>query len=120
MIKEYTCINCPVGCEVEVTLYIDEIVSIEGANCKKGIEYVTQEIKSPMRTIQTSILVEGGELPITSVTTSIAIPKDMIFDIVREIKKIKVTAPVKSRQVVIENVLNTKANIIVTKQVNIK
>lgn len=117
MLKEYTCIICPNGCDIEVTFSGDDIENIQGALCEKGADYVNQEIKSPMRTIQTSVLVKNGQLPITSVTTTKPIPKDMIFDIVAEIKRHMVTAPVFIGQVVIKNVLNTGSDVVVTKDI---
>ena len=44
MRKVFTCIICPNGCEIEVYLDKDKITRIEGASCKKGKEYVNQEL----------------------------------------------------------------------------
>lgn len=46
-----------------------------------------------------------------------AIPKARIFDVMAEIRKQKLTAPVKAGEVVIENVLGLGSNVIVTKSV---
>ncbi|MCX7772918.1 MAG: hypothetical protein N2376_07385 [Clostridia bacterium] len=37
--KNLTCIVCPVGCSMEVTLEEGKIVNIEGNTCKRGAEY---------------------------------------------------------------------------------
>ena len=70
-----------------------------------------------MRNIATSILVEGGELPLASVRLSAPIPKAKIFDVMNEIRKVKRTAPVHEGEVVIENVLGLGSNVIVTRTV---
>ena len=70
-----------------------------------------------MRNIATSILVEGGEMPLASVRLSAPIPKAKIFDVMNEIRKVKRTAPVHEGEVVIENVLGLGRNVIVTRTV---
>jgi CxxC motif-containing protein len=119
MLREFTCIICPNGCEIEATIDGASITSLEGALCKRGKEYVQQELVSPQRNISTSVLVEGGVLPLASVRLTRAIPKERIFDVMNEIKKIRLKAPVKMNQVVLENVLNLNSDVIVTKNVDI-
>ena len=70
-----------------------------------------------MRNIATSILVEGGEMPLASVRLSAPIPKAKIFDVMNEIRKVKRTAPVHEGDVMIENVLGLGSNVIVTRTV---
>ena len=118
MKREFTCIICPNGCEISVDLGENgEILSIEGQTCKKGEDYVRQELTHPVRTIATSVLVKGGELPLDSVRLDAPVPKEMIFDVMKEIRKVVLEAPVAIGQVVIENVLGTGANVVVTKNV---
>ena len=73
-----------------------------------------------MRNIATSILVEGGEMPLASVRLSAPIPKAKIFDVMNEIRKVKRTAPVHEGDVVIENVLGLGSNVIVTRTVEVE
>jgi len=118
MIRKYICIVCPNGCEIEVNVEGTTVLAIEGASCTKGKEYVEQEIINPQRNIATSVYVEGGVLPLASVRLTKSIPKERIFDVIHEIKKVKLIAPVKMNQVVIENVLNLCTDVIATKIVN--
>lgn len=118
MIREFVCVLCPNGCELTVEL--DEnanILQLEGATCQRGGEYVQQELFAPQRNIATSVKVMGGNMPLVSVRLSEAIPKERIFDVMDEIKKIKLEAPVKLGQVIIENVLGLERDVIATKQV---
>jgi CxxC motif-containing protein len=117
MIKEYTCIICPNGCEIEAKIEGITILEIEGATCPRGKEYVEQELVNPKRNIATSVSVEGGILPLVSVRLTKSIPKERIFDVMNEIKKIKLRAPVKINQVVIKNVLDLDSDVIATKNV---
>lgn len=117
MLKEFTCIVCPNGCEIQAEIEDGKIQSITGATCKRGEEYVSQELYAPKRTIASSVVVTDGELPLASVRTTTAIPKEMIFDVMAEIKKVAVTAPVTTGQVVIADVLGTGSDVVITKDV---
>lgn len=117
MLRSFTCIMCPQGCDIDVTLDGDAITHIEGNRCTKGVDYVTQEIEHPMRNIATSVLVDGGELPLASVRLSNVIPKDRIFDVMDQIRAVEVPAPVHEGDIVIPNVLDLGVDVIVTKDV---
>lgn len=94
-----------------------EIASVTGNTCAKGEAYVTQEIENPMRNIATSVLIDGGELPLASVRLSGMIPKDRIFDVMGEIRKVEMPAPVHESDVAIADVLGLGVDVIVTKDV---
>lgn len=122
MLRTFTCIMCPQGCDItaelaENTERAGEILQISGNRCPKGKEYVTQEILSPMRNIATSVLVEGGELPLASVRLTRPIPKARIFDVMEEIRRVRVTAPVMEGDIVIHDCLGLGSDVMVTKTV---
>ena len=118
MKRTFTCIVCPNGCEVEAEYQGTEVLSVTGNLCPKGKTYVTQELVDPRRTIATSVRVTGGALPLVSVRLTRAIPKDRIFDAMREINRQTLTAPVKIGDVVIPNLLGLDSDVIVTKNVD--
>lgn len=119
MKKEMICILCPNGCNLAV--FFDEKnpngFKVENALCPKGKEYAHNEIFSPRRTVTSSVLIEGGELPLVSVKTDKPIPKDKIFDVMKEIKKLRVSAPIRSGEIILRNVAGTEANLVATKTV---
>ena len=122
MLREYTCIICPNGCDIRAQIEESEdgsrrICSVEGAACPKGRAYVEQELTDPQRNIATSVLVKGGILPLASVRLTNPIPRDRIFDAVSEIKKYTLTAPVKAGTVVIPRLMGYDTDVIVTKSV---
>ena len=50
MIRELTCIGCPMGCQISVSL--DEqggFLSSEGFTCKIGERYAKEEVTNPTR-----------------------------------------------------------------------
>lgn len=93
------------------------IEQIAGNRCLRGAAYVTQEIEAPMRNIATSILVEGGELPLASVRLTRPVPRKRLSDVMEAIKKIKVSAPIQAGTIVIPDVLGLGSDVIVTKTV---
>lgn len=117
MKKEFTCIICPVGCEITVEYTKDKITKIEGNTCDKGAEYVKKEITNPERTLTTTLRVKKGELRLVSVRTSKAVPKKLLFEAMDIISEKEVDAPVKIGDVLIKNILNTGADVIATKHI---
>ena len=91
MNDEMTCIVCPRGCEMRI---VDgHPAQVIGAGCKRGVKYALNELRCPVRTIASSALVDNGTLPLVSVRVTAPIPKDKIFDVMKVIKKIKLSAP---------------------------
>ena len=117
MKRTFTCIVCPNGCEMEAEYEGTSVLSVTGNLCPKGKAYVTQELVDPRRTIASSVRVTGGVLPLTSVRITNAIPKNRIFDVMAEINKQTLTAPVHIGDVVIHNVLGLGSDVIVTKHI---
>ena len=112
MMREFTCIICPNGCEIQVRQS-----SITGAACPRGEEYVRQELTDPRRNIATSVLVEGGELPLASVRLTSPIPKGMTIKAMEEIKKVLLNAPVQPGTRVIHPLLGLDADVSKTRDV---
>lgn len=118
MIKEFTCIVCPRGCNISVNMENSTIKSINNATCKRGEEYATQEITNPLRSIASSVIIENGDLPLASVRLTKPIPKSLIFKVMEEINNIRINAPVKIGQIIITNILDTNSDLIITRDVN--
>ena len=118
MKRTFTCIVCPNGCEIEAEYEGTEVRSVTGNLCPKGKKYVTQELVDPRRTIATSVRVTGGALPLASVRLTSPIPKDRIFDVMAEINRQTLTAPVHIGDVVIADVLGLGSDVIVTKHID--
>lgn len=117
MKRTFTCIVCPNGCEIDAEYEGSRVISVTGNLCPKGKTYVTQELVDPRRTIATSMRVDGGELPLASVRLTRPIPKDRIFDVMAEINRHSLTAPVAIGDVALPNILGLGSDVIVTKNV---
>uniref|UniRef100_UPI00262A0DF5 DUF1667 domain-containing protein n=1 Tax=Oceanispirochaeta sp. TaxID=2035350 RepID=UPI00262A0DF5 len=86
--------------------------------CDRGRAYIEQELIDPQRNIATTILVEKGDQKQVSVRLSRPVPKDRIFDVMKEIKTIRVLAPLEPGMVIMDNILGLGSNVIVTKKVS--
>jgi len=115
--KEITCIVCPIGCKILVEIDRKQIKNVDGNKCKQGIVYAKHEALDPRRMLTTSVFVDDGEWPLVSVKSSQLIPKEKVFEVLKEIKKTEVKAPVKSGQEILNNVANTDISIVATKSV---
>ena len=112
-----TCISCPLGCPLTVTLELDQVVSVTGNTCKRGEAYGRKEVTHPTRVVTTTVPVEGGSAARISVKTREAIPKDKIFDCIRALKNITAAAPVQIGDVILPNVAGTCVDVIATRSV---
>lgn len=115
--RELICIRCPLGCMMEISIDNDIVVGVKGNTCKRGEEYAKKEITNPTRMITSTVMVDGGELAMVSVATSADIPKGKIFDCMRELKGVKVEAPVYIGDVIKKDVCHTGVDIVATKEV---
>lgn len=115
--KQITCIVCPIGCKIHVKSDGMHFEICDGYKCKRGIEYARSEALDPRRMLTSSVLVKGGEWPLVSVKSSKAVPKNNIFEVLSEIKKSSVNAPIKLGQTIIKNVAGTKIDIVATKSI---
>ena len=111
--KDMVCIVCTVGCRISVDEEND--YSVIGNKCPKGATYGKKELTFPTRTITSTVKIKNAIHNRLPVKTSTEIPKNMIFDIMRELNKLEVSSPIKVGDVVLKNILNTGADIIATR-----
>lgn len=111
--KELTCIVCPRGCH----LVIDDNLNVSGNFCKRGENYAKNEITRPMRNISSTVIIKSNKINRLPVKTSANIPKDKIFEVMKEINKVIVSAPINVGDIVIKNVLDLGVDIVATRTV---
>jgi len=111
--KELICIVCPRGCH----LTVDENLNVTGNTCKRGEVYGKNEVTNPTRTVTSTVRLDGAALTRLPVKTSQPIPKGRIFDLMSELGKVRVSAPVAMNQVILSHVLGTEAAVVATREV---
>ena len=115
MIRELTCIICPRGCALTVDIDKNGKSAVTGNSCPKGEKYGIDECTHPTRTVTSVVRVSNRKNTMVSVKTALPIPKENIFDVMKQIRSITVEAPVKIGDTVIKNLFGT--DIIATKTV---
>ena len=106
-----TCIVCPKGCELRISLDDGgKILDISGHTCKRGVAYAEAECTHPTRTVTSTVRCEGGA--VLPVKTSAPIPKELIFKVMREINSVIAPKRAKIGDVLIKNVLDTGTDIV--------
>ena len=92
--RELTCIGCPMGCPLTVTMEAGEVISVTGNTCKRGDVYARKEVTNPTRIVTSTVRVSGGDADMVSVKTKEDIPKGKIFECVKALKSVEVPAPI--------------------------
>ncbi len=123
MVKEKTkmiCIDCPIGCEINVTHDGKIVLEIDGNKCKKGIDYTETEITDPRRMVITTVRVRGGFHHLVPVRSTEPVPKTKIFSILKKLRKVELKTPVKIHQVVLPDAVGTGIDIVTSRSLSPK
>jgi CxxC motif-containing protein len=105
MKRELTCIACPLGCSLTVTLEGKTVISVEGNTCPRGKDYAINECTAPVRTVTSTVMCENGDL--VSVKTKKPIPKDKIFEAMSIINKTVASLPISVGDIIIEDLFGS-------------
>lgn len=118
--RDLTCIGCPLGCALTVTMENDEVVSVSGNTCPRGDAYARKEVTNPTRIVTSTVCVKNGTAPMVNVKTASDIPKAKIFECVQALRDISLSAPVNIGDVVLANVAGTGVDIVAARNVPAK
>ena len=110
MTKTLTCIECPIGCEIEVTLENGKVVSVVGNSCPRGKIYAEAEVVCPKRVVTSTVRAEDGEM--IPVKTDRPVRKDAIFEVMEKINATVCKKPVALGDVLVANICDD-ANLVV-------
>ena len=118
--KELTCVVCPAGCKITVTLDDEnKITDITGQTCVRGKNYAASEITNPVRTLTSTVIIETSAgkkmLPVRS---DKPIPKGKLLDSMKIVRGTGVKVPVKTGDVIIKDFIENGTNLIACKDFN--
>lgn len=117
-VKQMTCVVCPVGCRLEVTL--DEnnsVLSVAGNTCPRGKRYAESECTHPVRTLTTTVALQSAEECRLPVKTSRPIAREKLFEAMAEAEQITVIAPVHRGDILRADFTEPGVNLIACKTV---
>ena len=114
--KTLTCIVCPMGCQIEVTLDHDgKVTGITGNTCKRGDSYARKECVAPARTVTGTVRCTGGAAAVVSVRTAGEVPKEKVFQVAHALNTALARLPIAAGDVVIPDVCGTGVCVVATK-----
>ena len=111
--KTLTCIVCPRGCALIAEL--DEggrVLSVSGNLCPRGRDYAINECTHPMRVVTSTVRCFGGA--VVPVKTKGAVPKKLVFAVMKEINSTLAKDDLKIGDVIIEDVCGTGVPVVAT------
>ena len=108
------CTVCPVGCSICVIKDGDSYKTI-GNNCPRGERYAIKELTTPERTLTSIMACDNGQM--VPIKTDKPIPKDKIFECMREINEKALILPMTLGDIIISNIGETGANVVCTRTI---
>lgn len=111
--KQLVCIGCPRGCRLTIDEKDGEYI-VTGNTCPRGKEFAISEMTAPKRTICSTVKTVFSDVPVLPVRVSDDIPREKIFDVMREINAVTLTERIGRGDAVIKNVLGLGVDVIAT------
>ena len=102
MKKTLTCIECPIGCTIEVEMENGVPVSVKGNTCPRGKAYAENEVVCPVRVVTSTVKADNGR-PVP-VKTAKPVKKSEIAAVMKKINEARCKLPVKIGDVIIGDV----------------
>lgn len=109
--KAYTCIVCPRSCRGVLILDKGEM-KCSGYKCKRGEKYAKNEFTAPKRMLTTTVNVKNANIKRLPVVSNKEIYKNKLFGCLEYLYSLTFQAPVKAGDVLVQNILDTQADII--------
>ena len=111
--KRLVCIGCPRGCRLTIDEKDGEYI-VTGNTCPRGKEFAISEMTAPKRTICSTVKTVFSDVPVLPVRVSDDIPREKIFDVMREINAVTLKERIGRGDAVIKNVLGLGVDVIAT------
>ena len=110
MVRDLTCIVCPLGCSLKVELENGVVKAVSGNTCPKGKQYAENECTNPQRTVTSTMRCSDGSM--VSVKTDKTIAKENMMACMRLLNQTVAKLPVCVGDVILKDVFG--ASIVAT------
>jgi CxxC motif-containing protein len=113
--SEVICIMCPLACRIAVNIdAAGNILNVANNQCKRGEEFAIGEVKFPGRILTTTIITENSVHNLLPAKTDKPISKNLLMECMCYLSQVVVKPPVKAGQIIVNNILNTGADLVST------
>ncbi len=106
-----TCVICPKGCSISVQWSenggVKKVEEVHGNSCKRGLSYASSEVVHPERVLSSTVRIRNSSLSLLPVRSSRPLPKELILDAMKVIKRTVVEGSVKMGDVIIADILSS-------------
>ena len=109
--KELICICCPNGCHLQVDE--EKGYTVSGHKCERGAAYGKDELLHPVRVVTSTVKTTSAVFSRLPVKTDRPIDKEKMFAVMALLNDVTVSAPISCGDAVLTNVLGTKVNVVV-------
>lgn len=115
--KELTCVVCPAGCRIRVTLDDNGAVTeVTGQTCPRGKTYAESEVTHPVRTLTSTVrILTADGRKMLPVRTDKPIPRETLAQAMELVRKITVSAPVKTGDCIAADFIEPGTNLVACK-----
>lgn len=93
MLKNLTCIECPMGCAIEVEIEGERVISVKGNSCPRGKMYAENEVICPKRVVTSTVRAKDGTM--IPVKTAQPVKKAEMFEVMKKIASVHPALPVR-------------------------
>ena len=111
--KTYTCIVCPRGCRITVS----DALEVFGHSCTRGRDYALAEHTHPMRTLTTTVAIEGSAQRRLAVQSTAPVPRELLLECLAQVNAARATAPVRAGDVIVHDVCGTGVDVVATRDI---
>jgi CxxC motif-containing protein len=120
-LEKIICLGCPLGCIVKLTLdHENNVINVAGNKCKEGEKFAVNELRNPVRVLTATVLTQQSIQPLLPVKTDKPIDKKLLRQSMLLLAKVRTKPPIRMGDVIVSNLLNTKANIVATRDLQIE
>ena len=118
--RELTCVVCPAGCKITVTLEDGKVTDVKGQTCPRGKTYAQNEVTHPVRTLTTMVLLENAAAGTKTlpVKTNKPLSKELLFAAMDELAGFAVKAPVTVGTVLLKDFMEPGVDLVACKTVH--
>ena len=108
------------SCHLIIDFDGNQVKNVIGNTCPRGVKYANSELLNPLRMITSTVVIRGAIYQRLPVISDKEIPKNKMFEVMEEINKVVVNAPVMINQTIIKNVCNLGVDIISSRTMELK
>lgn len=105
------CTVCPKGCIMSVSR---DPFRVSGNDCPRGVGFAKQELDDPKRVLTSVVGTDDPLHPVLAVRTDAAVDRSKLADVMKAVKRIRVTGDFRPGDTVAENIAGTGADLIAT------